>query len=43
MPMTITKEELEKYANTISVERLLSFKQDDNDTIDRLIATGFVS
>ena len=36
--MAITKEELEKYASTISVERLLSFKQDDNDTIESLIA-----
>lgn len=38
--MAITKEELEKYASTISVERLLSFKQDDNDndTIECLIA-----
>ncbi len=35
--MTITKEELEKYASTISVERLLSFKQDDNDTVENLI------
>lgn len=35
--MTITKEELEKYSNTISVERLLSFRADDNDTIDILI------
>ena len=35
--MTINKEELEKYVNTISIERLLSFKQDDNDTIDSLI------
>ena len=36
--MAIKKEELEKYASTISVERLLSFKQDDNDTIESLIA-----
>ena len=36
--MAIKKEEPEKYASTISVERLLSFKQDDNDTIESLIA-----
>ena len=35
--MAITKEELEKYASTLSIERLLSFKQSDNDTIDVLI------
>ena len=35
--MAITKKELEKYASTLSVERLLSFKTDDNDTIDMLI------
>ncbi len=35
--MTITREELGKYSSTISVERLLSFKTDDNDTIDVLI------
>lgn len=35
--MAIIKEELRKFASTISVERLLSFKSDDNDTIDMLI------
>lgn len=35
--MAITREELEKYASTLSVERLLSFKVDDNDTVDMLI------
>ena len=35
--MAIIKEELEKYASTLSVERLLSFKTDDNDTVDMLI------
>ena len=35
--MTINEENLKKYASTISVERLLSFKKDDNDTIDVLI------
>lgn len=36
--MAITKEEIDKYASSISVERLLSFKHDDSDTIDILIA-----
>ena len=35
--MAITKEELEKYASTLSVERLLSFKVSENDTVDMLI------
>ena len=35
--MAIIKEELEKYASTLSVERLLSFKTDDSDTVDMLI------
>mgnify|MGYP002859772329 FL=1 len=35
--MAITKDELEKFASTISVERLLSFKQSDDDTIDILL------
>ena len=35
--MTVTIEELKPYASTLSVERLLSFKVDDNDTIDTLI------
>ena len=35
--MTVTIEELKPYASTLSVERLLSFKVDDNDTIDPLI------
>lgn len=35
--MAIDEKELRKYANTISIERLLSFKHDDNDTIDVLI------
>ena len=35
--MVITKDELEKFASTISVERLLSFKQSDDDTIDILL------
>lgn len=35
--MTATIEELKPYASTLSVERLLSFKVDDNDTIDTLI------
>ncbi len=36
--MTITQRELEKYSSTISVERLLSFKQDENDTVEMLIS-----
>ncbi|MCM1265990.1 MAG: hypothetical protein NC200_07305 [Candidatus Gastranaerophilales bacterium] len=35
--MTITKEELNKFITTLSIERLLSFKQDNNDTVDMLI------
>ena len=35
--MTVTIEELKPYASTLSVERLLSFKVDDNDTVDTLI------
>lgn len=35
--MTVTIEELKPYASTLSVERLLSFKVDDNDTVDMLI------
>lgn len=35
--MTITREKLGKYASTLSVERLLSFKIDDSDTVDMLI------
>ncbi len=35
--MAITKDELEKFASTISVERLLSFQQSKDDTIDILI------
>lgn len=35
--MTINKEDLKRYTNTLSVERLLSFKVDENDTIDMLI------
>ncbi|MGN1153086.1 MAG: hypothetical protein ACI4S3_03585 [Candidatus Gastranaerophilaceae bacterium] len=35
--MAITKNELEKFASTISVERLLSFKQSEDDTVDILL------
>ncbi len=35
--MAITKEELNKFAGTLSVERLLSFKQDSSDTLDMLV------
>lgn len=35
--MSISKEELKKYASTLSVERLLSFKKNDNDTVEMLI------
>ena len=35
--MTILEKELEIYSSTISVERLLSFKQNENDTIKILI------
>lgn len=35
--MVITKDELEKFASTISVERLLSFKQSEDDTVDILL------
>lgn len=35
--MDMLKEELVKYTNTLSVERLLSFKNSDSDTIDMLI------
>lgn len=35
--MAITKEELNKFAGTLSVERLLSFKQDNSDTVEMLI------
>jgi hypothetical protein len=35
--MTITKNELRQFECTLSAERLLSFKQSDNDTIEILI------
>ena len=35
--MTVLIEELKPYASTLSLERLLSFKTNDNDTIDMLI------
>ena len=35
--MPISEEETKKYTSTISVERLLSFKQTDSDTVDVLI------
>ena len=35
--MTIKTEELKLYASTLSIERLLSFKTNDNDTIDLLL------
>lgn len=35
--MAINKEDLKRYASTLSIERLLSFKIDENDTIDMLI------
>lgn len=35
--MAITKEELEKYASTISVERLRSFIQSEEDTLDIIL------
>lgn len=35
--MTVAREDLKQYASTLSIERLLSFKSGDNDTIDILI------
>ncbi len=35
--MAITETELEQYISTLSIERLLSFRTNDNDTIDTLI------
>lgn len=35
--MAIDEKELKKYASTLSVERLLSFKHSDDDTIEVLI------
>ena len=35
--MAITEKELEQYTSTLSIERLLSFRTNDNDTIDTLI------